>query len=393
MKNKKLWAAGTFCAVFASVFAGSSAQDRTDYAYDKLGRLTSACYDGASTRIAYQYDAAGNRSQVTASSAPCSATFSVGNASITEGSALAFTVSRGGLIAGVNAINYATANGTATAGSDYTAAAGTLTFNAGETTKTVSVATTADTVYENNETVLLNLSAPTNNATISDGQATGTITNNDPAPSFAISDASALAGNNLTFTVTKSGSTAYSHSVNYATANGTAVAGSQYTAKSGTLAFTSSQTSQTITVATIAGGVTSGSKTMVVNLSNATSGATIADSQGIGTITAPPVNGAPTAVDDTVTGTFDIFTEVPVHVLVNDSDPENDLLTVTAATCNTSLGCTAFIIDSSTVGILGTTIGIKTATYTISDGHGNTASATITVSHFTNSSCPPKTIC
>ena len=78
-------------------------------------------------------------------------------------------------------VDYATANGTASAGSDYTATSGTLTFTAGETSKTVTVAIIDDSTEESDETLTLTLSNPSG-AEISDGQATGTITDSEPVP-------------------------------------------------------------------------------------------------------------------------------------------------------------------------------------------------------------------
>ena len=78
-------------------------------------------------------------------------------------------------------VDYATANGTANAGSDYTAQSGTLTFTAGETSQTVTVAIIDDTTEEDDETLTLTLSNPSG-AEISDGQATGTITDSEPVP-------------------------------------------------------------------------------------------------------------------------------------------------------------------------------------------------------------------
>jgi hypothetical protein len=75
-------------------------------------------------------------------------------------------------------VNYATANGTATAPSDYTAKNGTLTFAPGETSKPVSVSVNGDRVVEPNETFTVNLSSPSG-ATLSDGQGVGTILNDD----------------------------------------------------------------------------------------------------------------------------------------------------------------------------------------------------------------------
>ena len=76
-------------------------------------------------------------------------------------------------------VNYATANGTATlADNDYQAASGTLTFNPGELTKTITVLVNGDQKFEPDETVLVNLSSPVN-AAISDNQGSGTILNDD----------------------------------------------------------------------------------------------------------------------------------------------------------------------------------------------------------------------
>ena len=75
-------------------------------------------------------------------------------------------------------VDYATANGSASSGSDYTATSGTLTFNAGETSKTIQVSIIDDTVVDDNETLTVTLSNASG-AEISDGQATGTITDGD----------------------------------------------------------------------------------------------------------------------------------------------------------------------------------------------------------------------
>ncbi|WP_390847153.1 beta strand repeat-containing protein [Anabaena cylindrica] len=82
-------------------------------------------------------------------------------------------------------VNYTTADGTATAGSDYTATNGTLTFAPGETTKTVSVQIIGDALIESDETFNINLSNATN-ATIADAIGVGTILNNDLPLAFAI---------------------------------------------------------------------------------------------------------------------------------------------------------------------------------------------------------------
>src|SRR5262249_53359772 len=80
-------------------------------------------------------------------------------------------------------VDYKTADGTATAGSDYVAIdTQTLSFNTNDTSQTVSVTINGDTTYEPDETFFVNLSNATNGAVITDSQGVGTITNDDPAP-------------------------------------------------------------------------------------------------------------------------------------------------------------------------------------------------------------------
>ena len=76
-------------------------------------------------------------------------------------------------------VQFTTANGTATAGSDYTAASGTLTFAAGSTSQTVTVAVTGDLSVESDETFSITLSNPSANATLLTATGTGTIINDD----------------------------------------------------------------------------------------------------------------------------------------------------------------------------------------------------------------------
>ena len=213
-------------------------------------------------------------------------TFSVASdGAVTEGTSAGFTISKAGTATGSCTIDYATADGSAVAGSDYSATSGTVTFLAGDASKSVTVTTIDDSSVESPETFSLAVSNPTGGAAVgSPASATSTINDNDGAVSFSISDASALEGDQLQFTVTRSGPATGSYSVNYATANGTAGAG-DYTAASGTLTFAAGVTAQTVLVWTSTDSLSGESdETMFVNLSGATGGATIADPQGVGTI-------------------------------------------------------------------------------------------------------------
>jgi Calx-beta domain/RTX calcium-binding nonapeptide repeat (4 copies) len=109
---------------------------------------------------------------------------SIAGASMPEGNsgsnAMTFVVTLAKATARPVAVTYATADGTASAGSDYTASSGSLTFAPGEARKTVSVAVLGDTARESDETFSVALSAPTN-AVLGTAAATGTITNDDVA--------------------------------------------------------------------------------------------------------------------------------------------------------------------------------------------------------------------
>ncbi len=110
------------------------------------------------------------------------AQLSIGNATVTEGDAgttnATFTVSLSQPVTKTVTVQYATANSTAKAGEDYIAASGTLTFNPGDTTKTLSVSVKGDTLSEPDETFFVSLSNASK-AVIADAKAAGTIRNND----------------------------------------------------------------------------------------------------------------------------------------------------------------------------------------------------------------------
>ena len=108
---------------------------------------------------------------------------SVADASAEESDGrIAFEVTLDRAASGEVTVDWATADGSATAGEDYTAGSGTLSFQPGETSKTIAVALLDDAVDDGGETFRLLLSNPTG-AVIADGEAVGTIENSDPMPS------------------------------------------------------------------------------------------------------------------------------------------------------------------------------------------------------------------
>ena len=181
---------------------------------------------------------------------------------------------------------YATADGTATAGSDYAQMNGTLTFSAGETTKMIDVPVLEDGSPEEDETFTVTLSNAVN-ATIGDGAATGTIQDDDPVPTaLSIEDVEGLESSGaLEFPVTLTGDreAGTTVTVDYATADGTATAGSDYAQMNGTLTFSAGETTKTIDVPVLEDGSPEEDETFTVTLSNAVN-ATIGDGTGTGTI-------------------------------------------------------------------------------------------------------------
>lgn len=180
-----------------------------------------------------------------------------------------------------------TADDTATtAGNDYVAANGSISFAAGVTTALVNVTVNGDTVYELTEAFKVLLSSPVN-ASISDGEGVGTISNDDVPPAVSITDVQVTEGDSgstpATFEVTLSAASGVQVTVDYATANGTAVSGSDYVAASGTLTFPPGQTLQLVTVDVTGDTVDEANETFSVVLTNPAD-ATIADASGTGTI-------------------------------------------------------------------------------------------------------------
>ena len=206
---------------------------------------------------------------------------------VTEGATAQFEVTLSAESQQVVTVAYATADGTAVEDSDYTQTSGTLTFAAGETTKTIPVPTIDDDEQESEEHFTVTLSSP-EGATLDDSSGQGTITDNDgegPAlPQLSIADASAAEGDTVQFTVTLTGTSNQTVTVDFQTGDGTAKAGSDYTAASGTVTFTAGETTRSISVATLEDTIREEDETFSVTLTNP-AGATLADDTATGTIT------------------------------------------------------------------------------------------------------------
>ena len=216
----------------------------------------------------------------------------IGASTVTEGNSgvvnAAFNVSLSAPSSNTVTVSFATANGSATAPADYVAESNTVTFNPGEVSKQIIVQVVGDVVVEPNETYSVNLSNPTNATIASPGFGVGTITDDDTR-SMSINNVAVVEGNagtlSAVFTVTLSASSGNTITVNFATADGSAIAPADYISTSGTLTFNPGETTKQITVLIVGELLIEPNETYSVNLSNATN-ATIAGSGiGLGTIT------------------------------------------------------------------------------------------------------------
>jgi hypothetical protein len=279
---------------------------------------------------------------------------------VTEGNSgtatITFTVTLSHAAASNVTVNYATANDTATAGADYTATSGTLTFAAGETSKTIAVTVNGDQVDEGaSETFKVNLSSPSNNAQLSATsgaiEGVGTIINDDTA-GFTLSKTTASvneSGTTDTFTVVLD-SKPTSDVVISVVSNDTG----EVTATPTTLTFTTSNwnTAQTVTVTGVDDGATSdGNQTTVVTL-------------GI--------------VDGSSDDTFDSLLDKTVSVTTVDNDTPGITVNPTTLTVSEPSGTANFAITLNTQPTGGNDVSIP---FTVSGACTTTATSPVTVTN------------
>ena len=308
---------------------------------------------------------------------------SIADVTINEGNVgtttAAFTITLSTAATTPVTVKYATVDGTAKAGSDFTAAIGTLTFAPGQTRQTVNVAVVGDTVVEPTETFSMALSAPVG-ATIARTSALATITNDDTA----------LATSNITYqsvndwgtgltgqiTVRNPGSTAISNwSVSFdLPGNITSIWSGKILSRVGNR-YTVGPESWNGTIP--AGG-------SVAFGFNASPGGIVATNLVLnapgGSVSPPPppaANRSPVAVNDAVR--TDPGQAAVVSVLANDSDPDRDALTVTAV--GSAAHGTATLNPNGTVTYTPTKgyTGTDSFTYALADGRGGTATGTVSV--------------
>jgi hypothetical protein len=222
--------------------------------------------------------------------------YSIANVAAAEGnsgtSTLTFAVTLSAASGQPSTVQYSTGGGTATPGSacgaagvDYVSTSGTLAFNAGETSKTVTVTVCAEATAEADETFILTLSNPTGGATIAVPTATGTIGDDDTPQTVSVGPPTITPNGdgtaNARFPVTTapgSGTSSASSSgigirtfltitVNYSTVDGTAKAGTDYVPTSGTLTYSPGETVKSVDVTVLPNGLDNPNNTFSLKLS------------------------------------------------------------------------------------------------------------------------------
>ncbi len=220
-----------------------------------------------------------------------------------------FTVTRTGDTSVAHSAHWAV-GGAAVTGADFaggTLPSGTVSFAAGQTSRTITVNVVGDKTVEANEALTVTLSSPSTGATLGMATATSTILNDDAPTALAIAatDASKAEGNSGTrafnFTVTRTGSMAGASSAHWAV-SGSAVSAADFAAgalPAGTVTFAAGETSRTITVGIAGDFAIEANETFTVSLSGASAGTTIAKASAIGTI----LNDDASSGSNTMTGT------------------------------------------------------------------------------------------
>lgn len=215
----------------------------------------------------------------TASNKPMRLALAAASITVKEGAGSAvFVVNRSGSFDGVVSVRYATVDGSAVAGQDYTAVSGTLSWAPGDSApKTITVPLIDDQNVEDKESFTLSLSAPTGNAILGRAASTANITDDDKAGALAFSASAVNVDENagsLTVTVQRSGGQAGAVSVHYATVNGSALAGADYAATAGDLSWSAGDAAdKSFTIPIVWDSLGERSENFRVELSTPTGGA------------------------------------------------------------------------------------------------------------------------
>ena len=299
-------------------------------------------------------------------------------AAVTEGdsgsSDMVFTVTLTPASGKQVTVDYAVdSTSTATADTDFTdLPSATLTFAAGDTSKTITVSVTGDDLDENDETIVLKLSNATN-ASIASATASGTITDDDDsAPSLSIATPAAVTegdsgSTDMVFTVTIAPASGQQVTVDYAVdSTSTATSASDFTAlSSSTLTFEAGDISKSLTVSVTGDELDEPDETVVLKLSDAAN-ASIATATATGNITdddASPVLATISNVNKKLGPSVSITAEA--------TDADGDTVTYTWSKNSGPDLSDGINLNAATLTFTPTQTGTYAMTVTASDGNGN----------------------
>ncbi|HAA19017.1 MAG TPA: hypothetical protein DCP28_09705, partial [Cytophagales bacterium] len=265
-------------------------------------------------------------------------------------------------------------SGTATQGTDYAIGSTNIVIDAGDTKDSISITGIADALIEGDESIIIDMGAPTNGTEDGTQQETLTLTDEDAA-TVAIADVTQVETNSgsTTFTFTATATTGAGvtipggFTVDYATSNGSATAGSDYTSASGTLTFSGSSNEQETFSVTVSGDNTvEADETFTVTLSNIVVG----NSEDV------------TFSDATATGTITNDDQATVTIADITPDENDGTATITLTLDNAVDG--GFAVDVSTSDNTATTAdsdytAITNATETFAGSASETETLTITL--------------
>ncbi|MDA9212550.1 hypothetical protein N9O84_02430, partial [Gammaproteobacteria bacterium] len=172
-------------------------------------------------------------------------------------------------------LNYSTSDDTAEASSDYTASTGTITFAPSETTKSISLDIIDDDIFEVDETFNVNFTlGATSLGNLVNDTASITISDDDDAPVFGIAGANVKEEDGTaSITITKTNPVQMDITVNYATADGTALAGLDYVDVNDSVTFAANETQKTISISIIEDSLDEDEESFSVSLTGASQGA------------------------------------------------------------------------------------------------------------------------
>ncbi|MBI2438892.1 MAG: hypothetical protein HYV36_08805, partial [Lentisphaerae bacterium] len=250
-----------------------------------------------------------------------------------NGGTVTLTVTRIGGSDGPATVAYATHDGTALGGSDYTSQSGTLSWPDGDTSsKTITVSITDDSIDESDETFTVTLSNVTGAGLGSPNVATVAIVDNDTsldpgtiqlsASSYRVNEGAGT----VTLTVTRTGGSSGPATVAFATADGTALGSSDYTSRSGTLSWPAGDSlSRTITVSITDDTIDENDETFTVTLSNVTGASLGSPASAIVTIVD---NDDPPVGQDEADLEVSDFKFVPVNLWAGDHPAEIEFVLV-----------------------------------------------------------------